>query len=106
MSSPFLITAPGYDEELRNSVFFERGLHATSICGAVGAAVAVAMLQGQDEAGIAPRAGTPASIGAGLLGGNRTRGAAERGPRRRAGPPRRGAGAPARRRGPRHPPPP
>jgi hypothetical protein len=23
-------TAPGYDEELRNSVFFERGLHATS----------------------------------------------------------------------------
>ena len=32
MSSPFLNTAPGYDEELRNSVFFERGLHATSIC--------------------------------------------------------------------------
>jgi hypothetical protein len=46
MSLPFLNTAPGYDEELRNSVFFERGLHATSICGAVGAAVAVAMLQG------------------------------------------------------------
>ena len=38
MSLPFLNTAPGYDEELRNSVFFERGLHATSICGAVGAA--------------------------------------------------------------------
>jgi 2-methylcitrate dehydratase PrpD len=53
MSLPFLNTAPGYDEELRNSVFFERGLHATSICGAVGATVAVAMLQGQDEAGIA-----------------------------------------------------
>jgi len=30
-----LNTAPGYDEKLRNSVFFERGLHATSICGAV-----------------------------------------------------------------------
>ena len=44
MSLPFLNTAPGYDEELRNSVFFERGLHATSICGAVGAAVP-AMLQ-------------------------------------------------------------
>ena len=56
MSLPFLNTAPGYDEELRNSVFFERGLHATSICGAVGAAVAVAMLQGQDEAGIASAA--------------------------------------------------
>jgi len=53
MSLPFLSTAPGYDEEPRNSVFFERGLHATSICGAVGAAVAVAMLQGQHEAGIA-----------------------------------------------------
>ncbi|MGA9160622.1 MAG: hypothetical protein WB297_07130 [Actinomycetota bacterium] len=35
MSLPFLNTAPGYDEKLRNSVFFERGLHATSICGAV-----------------------------------------------------------------------
>src|SRR5271163_1117467 len=42
MSLPFLNAAPGYDEELRNAVFFERGLHATSICGAVGAAVAVA----------------------------------------------------------------
>jgi len=46
MSLLFLSTAPGYDEELRNSVFFERCLHATSNCGAVGAAVAVAMLQG------------------------------------------------------------
>src|SRR2546429_2520534 len=73
MSSPFLITAPGYDEELRNSVFFERGLHATSICGAVGAAVAVAMLQGQDEAGIASAAGIAASMGAGLPEANRTR---------------------------------
>jgi hypothetical protein len=63
MSLPFLNTAPGYDEELRNSVFFERGLHATSICGAVGAAVAVAMLQGQDEAGIASAAGIAASMG-------------------------------------------
>ena len=61
MSLPFLNTAPGYDEELRNSVFFERGLHATSICGAVGAAVAVAMLQGQDEAGIASAAGIAAN---------------------------------------------
>ncbi|MDQ1415021.1 MAG: hypothetical protein QOF81_634 [Acidimicrobiaceae bacterium] len=66
MSLPFLNTAPGYDEELRNSVFFERGLHATSICGAVGAAVAVAMLQGQDEAGIACAAGVAASMGADL----------------------------------------
>jgi len=65
MSLPFLNTAPGYDEELRNSVFFERGLNATSICGAVGAAVAVAMLVGQDEAGIAAAAGIAASMRAG-----------------------------------------
>jgi hypothetical protein len=30
MSLPFLNTASGYDEELRNSVFCERGLHAAS----------------------------------------------------------------------------
>jgi 2-methylcitrate dehydratase PrpD len=40
MSLPFLNTAPGYDEELRNSVFFERGLHATSICGVAAADLA------------------------------------------------------------------
>ena len=78
MSLPFLNTAPGYDEELRNSVFFERDLHATSICGAVGAAVAVAMLQGQDEAGIASAAGIAASMGAGLLEANRTGGTVKR----------------------------
>jgi len=59
-------------------VFFERGLHATSICGAVGAAVAVAMLQGQDEAGIASAAGIAASMGAGLLEANRTGGTVKR----------------------------
>jgi 2-methylcitrate dehydratase PrpD len=46
----------------------------TSICGAVGAAVAVAMLHGQDEAGIASAAGIAASMGAGLLEANRTGG--------------------------------
>ncbi len=49
MSLPFLNAAPGYDEALRNSVFFERGLHATSICGAVVAAVAVALLTSAGE---------------------------------------------------------
>ena len=49
MSLPFLNAAPGYDEALRNSVFFERGLHATSICGAVAAAVAVALLTSAGE---------------------------------------------------------
>jgi len=59
-------------------VFFERGLHATSICGAVGAAVAVVMLHGQEEAGIASAAGIAASMGAGLLEANRTGGTVKR----------------------------
>src|SRR5438105_213452 len=31
MRLPFLNTAPGYDEELRNAVFFERGLQAVPV---------------------------------------------------------------------------
>ena len=46
-------------------MFFERRLHATSICGAVGAAVAVSMLERQNEARIASAAGIAASRGAG-----------------------------------------
>jgi hypothetical protein len=46
MSLPFMNGTPGCAEERRNSVFFERGLHATSICGAAGAAVDVAILPG------------------------------------------------------------
>src|SRR2546421_11663620 len=95
MSLPFLNTAPGYDEELRNSVFFERGLHATSICAAVGAAVAVAMLQGQDEAGIASAAGIAASMGAGLPEAHRTGGAPQPVPLRRGPPLGVAAAAPA-----------
>ena len=64
----------GYDSALGNSVFFERGLHATAICGAIGAAVAAAMLYGLDEDGIASAAGVAASMGAGLLEANRTGG--------------------------------
>src|SRR5258708_18358212 len=90
MSLPFLNTAPGYDEELRNSVFFERGLHATSICGAVGAAVAVAMLQGQDEAGIASAAGLAARLGARLLQAHPTGGGRQPGDRAPGAAPRRG----------------
>jgi len=35
-----------YDRRLGNSVFFERGWHATSICGTLGSAVAAAPLDG------------------------------------------------------------
>lgn len=68
----------GYDRSLGNSVFFERGQHATSICGAVGASVASAMLLGLDAPGIAHAAGIAASMGAGLLEANRTGGTVKR----------------------------
>lgn len=68
----------GYDPQLGNSVFFERGLHATAICGAVGAAVAAAMLRGLDPDQIASAAGIACSMGAGLLEANRTGGTVKR----------------------------
>jgi 2-methylcitrate dehydratase PrpD len=68
----------GYDEKLGNSIFFERGQHATSICGAVGAAVAVAMLWGLDEERIMSALAIAASMGSGLLEANRTGGTVKR----------------------------
>ncbi len=68
----------GYDRELGNSVFFERGLHATSICGTIGAAVAAATLSGLDAAGIADAAAIAASMGAGVIEANRTGGTVKR----------------------------
>ncbi|NNH68510.1 MmgE/PrpD family protein [Nocardia uniformis] len=68
----------GYDEQLGNSVFFERGLHATAICGALGGAAAAAMLSGLDTDGIAHAIGIAASMGSGLLEANRTGGTVKR----------------------------
>ncbi|RSN70861.1 MmgE/PrpD family protein [Actinomadura sp. WAC 06369] len=68
----------GYDRELGNSVFFERGQHATAICGAVGAAASAAMLSGLDAAGIADAMGIAASMGSGILEANRTGGTVKR----------------------------
>jgi len=68
----------GYDEAKGTSEFFERGQHATSICGAVGAAVAAAMVGGLDADRIADAAGIAASMGSGLLEANRTGGTVKR----------------------------
>jgi 2-methylcitrate dehydratase PrpD len=68
----------GYDEELGNSVFFERGQHATAICGAVGAAVAAGMLRGLDAAALTSVIGIAASMGAGVIEANRTGGTIKR----------------------------
>lgn len=68
----------GYDRELGNSVFFDRGQHATAICGAVGAAVAVGMLLGQDAEQLTSTIGIAASMGSGILEANRTGGTVKR----------------------------
>jgi 2-methylcitrate dehydratase PrpD len=68
----------GYDQELGNSVFFERGLHATSICGTLGSATAAAMLLNLNAFEIASAIGIAASMGAGLLEANRTGGTVKR----------------------------
>src|SRR5690606_33103326 len=68
----------GYDEKLGNSVFFEHGQHATSICGAMGAAVAAAIVQGLDADGVVHALGLAASRASGILEANRTGGTVKR----------------------------
>lgn len=68
----------GYDPSLGNSVFFEKGLHATSICGTLGAALAAAMLYGLDEERIGHAVAISASMGAGIIEANRTGGTVKR----------------------------
>ncbi len=63
-----------YDPALRNSVFFERGFHATSICGAVGAAAGASLVSGADTETMAHALAIAASLGSGILEANRTGG--------------------------------
>ncbi|WP_232836042.1 MmgE/PrpD family protein [Actinocorallia populi] len=67
-----------YDPKLRNSVFFEKGQHATSICGTLGAAAAAALLYGLEAEGVASAIGIAASMGSGVLEANRTGGTVKR----------------------------
>ncbi len=67
-----------YDHALNNSLFFEHGLHATSICGTIGCAAAAAMILGLDTEGISHAMGIAASMGAGLIEANRTGGTIKR----------------------------
>lgn len=68
----------GYDHELGNSVFFEHGQHATSICGAVGGAATAALLMGLGEDGVRNALGVAASMAAGIIEANRTGGTVKR----------------------------
>jgi len=67
-----------YDRDIRNSIFFENGLHATSIIGTLGSAVAAAMLYGLDQEQVRNALAISASMGAGLLEANRTGGSVKR----------------------------
>ncbi|HEX8969518.1 MAG TPA: MmgE/PrpD family protein [Chloroflexota bacterium] len=60
------------------NLFFERGQHATSICGTLGSAVACARLLGLDAVGIQDALAIAASMGAGLLEANRAGGTVKR----------------------------
>ncbi len=62
----------------KGNLFFERGWHATSICGTLGAAVAGAKLMGVDAEGIAHTLGIAASMGGGVIEANRSGGSVKR----------------------------
>ncbi|MBI2221984.1 MAG: MmgE/PrpD family protein [Acidobacteria bacterium] len=67
-----------YDRALGNSVFFERGWHATSICGTLAAAAAAAKLYGLSAAGIGHAIAIAASTSAGIIEANRAGGSVKR----------------------------
>ncbi|MGV9801627.1 MmgE/PrpD family protein [Mycobacterium sp. NPDC003449] len=68
----------GYDQDLGNSVFFEHGQHATSICGAMGAAVAAGMVFGLGDEDLVHALGLAASRASGIIEANRTGGTVKR----------------------------
>ena len=68
----------GYDRKLGNSVFFERGWHATSICGTLACATVAAKLLGLGAEGIGHAIGIAASMGSGIIEGNRAGGSVKR----------------------------
>src|SRR5258708_1625073 len=67
----------GYLPEAGN-VFFERGWHATSICGTLGAAAAAGRLLGLESEGIMNALGIAASFGSGVIEANRAGGTVKR----------------------------
>jgi len=67
-----------YIPEIGNSLFFEKGFHATSICGTIGAAAAAGYLYGLTSDQIAHAMGISVSMGAGVIEANRTGGTVKR----------------------------
>jgi 2-methylcitrate dehydratase PrpD len=66
------------DRKLGNSIFLERGWHATSICGTLGAAAIAAKLYGLDASGIGHAIAIAASMSSGVIEGNRAGGSVKR----------------------------
>src|SRR5690606_22603548 len=66
------------DPELGNNVFFERGIHATSLSRAIGSAAAAAVALGLDAATTRHALGIAASMGSGILEANRNGGSVKR----------------------------
>jgi len=68
----------GYDAEARNNTYFDRGQHATSICGTIGAAAGAAILLGLDAEGVTNAIGLAVSMAGGVIEANRTGGTVKR----------------------------
>jgi 2-methylcitrate dehydratase PrpD len=68
----------GYRRDNQTSVFLEHGQHATSICGALAAAVSSGLLLGLDADGIRSAIGIAASMSAGIIEANRAGGSVKR----------------------------
>ncbi|HEY5431246.1 MAG TPA: MmgE/PrpD family protein [Solirubrobacteraceae bacterium] len=68
----------GYDREARNNTYFDRGQHATSICGTIGAAASAAVLLGLRAEGVTNAIGLAASMAGGVIEANRTGGTVKR----------------------------
>ena len=68
----------GYDREASASVYFDRGQHATSICGTIGSAAAAAVVGKLDAGRIAHAMAIAASMASGIIEANRTGGTVKR----------------------------
>ncbi|HEX8977560.1 MAG TPA: MmgE/PrpD family protein [Solirubrobacteraceae bacterium] len=68
----------GYDREARNNVYFDRGQHATSICGTIAGAASAAVLLGLGAEGVTNAIGLAVSMAGGVIEANRTGGTVKR----------------------------
>ena len=68
----------GYDRSTGENIWFDRGQHATSICGTIGSAAASARLMGLDGSQIADAMAVAASMASGIIEANRTGGTVKR----------------------------